>query len=409
MAKPPLRFARSALVAIGSIVIATLLRAAIHVVLNEPIQYTTFYLAVMVTALYAGLYWGLASTLLAAAAATFSVPSLGQTFIPEPSDFAELSLFLVTSTLIVWMSHRMREHRHQAEAAAEERHRLLVAEQAARREADRLNHAKDDFLAAVSHELRTPLQSILGWTQMLREFNLDAEESELATASIERSVRVQSQLINDLLDLSRVVMGKLRLDPRPLVLADVVQAAVQTVYPAAQAKHVHVEVECDGPGPVFGDADRLQQVVWNLLSNAIKFTPAGGTVRVAVSQDGESVMLSVSDTGEGIDAESLPHVFERFHQAENGRRRDGLGLGLAIVKELVELHGGTIRVQSAGKGQGATFRATLPKFDATQDELAAADASGNVPEALRHVKPVPTPNSLRNIARRAVCSPGDHV
>ncbi len=255
----------------------------------------------------------------------------------------------------------MREHRHQAEAAAEERQRLLLAEQAARHEAERLNHAKDDFLAAVSHELRTPLQSILGWTQMLREFQLDPNETDLATASIERSVRIQTQLVNDLLDLSRIVMGKLRLDVRPIELGEVLEAAAQTVYPAAQAKQVDLHVERSGRASVLGDGDRLQQVAWNLLSNAIKFTPTGGSVRAAVSERGGRVELLISDTGEGIDAAFLPNVFERFRQADGGRPREGLGLGLAICKELIELHGGTITAASAGKGRGTEFRATLPR------------------------------------------------
>jgi signal transduction histidine kinase len=361
MEKSRFHFARNAVIAIGSIVTATILRAVIDAVLHEPIHYTTFYLAVMVSALYGGLYWGLASTLLSAIAATFWLPPLGQPLISETSDLAEMSLFLIVSALIAWMSDRMRQQQRRAEQAAEERHRLLIAEQAARHEAERLNHAKDNFLAAVSHELRTPLQSILGWAQLLREYDMDAEETSLATASIERSVKVQNQLINDLMDLSRIVMGKLRLDPKPVSLIDVVRAAAQTVHPAAQAKNVNVIIESHAPGDVLGDADRLQQVVWNLLSNAIKFTPAGGTVRAVVSQLDDSVQLVVSDTGEGIDADFLPKVFERFRQADGSHRREGLGLGLAIVKELVELHGGAIRVSSAGKGQGTEFRTTLPK------------------------------------------------
>ena len=361
MNKSHLEHARHALIALGSIATATILRAVIDAVLHEPIHYTTFYLAVIVTTLHCGLYWGLASTALSAVAASTFLPPMGRPLIVESTDLAGMILFLVVSLLIVWLSHRMRMHQRLAERAAEERQVLLLRETAARREAERLNHAKDDFLATVSHELRTPLQSILGWASLLRDFDVDAGENELAIASIERSVRVQSQLINDLLDLSRIVMGKIRLDTQPVSLAEVVQAAAQTVHPAAQAKNVRVEVDCGGISCVLGDDDRLQQVVWNLLSNAIKFTPSGGTVRAALSQSGENVELTVTDSGEGIDPKFLPNVFERFRQAQDGRAHEGLGLGLAIVKELVELHGGTIHAHSNGKGKGAEFRVVLPK------------------------------------------------
>jgi signal transduction histidine kinase/ActR/RegA family two-component response regulator len=382
VAKPSVENLRYALITIGAITTATILRAVIDAVLHEPIHYTTFYLAVMVTALHCGLYWGLASTVLSAIAASMWLPPMGRPLIIEPNDFAGMVLFLVVSVLIVWLSHRMRMHQRVAQQAAEERQELLLREQAARREAERLNHAKDDFLATVSHELRTPLQSILGWVTLLRDFDVDAKETNLAITSIERSVRVQSQLINDLLDLSRIVMGKIRLEPRPVSLVDVVQAAAQTVHPAAQAKNIHIEVERRGESCVLGDSDRLQQVVWNLFSNAIKFTPTDGAVRAVLSQRGDSVELIVTDTGEGIEPELVPYVFERFRQVHRGGSRDGLGLGLAIVKELVELHGGEIQAFSQGKGKGTKFRIMLPKH-----RPQAVVIEANSPSAERHAVP----------------------
>jgi signal transduction histidine kinase len=361
MTVPTSRPLIAAAITFGSVACAMLLRSVIDEYLHEPVNYGTFYLAVIVTALHCGFRWALASVLISAATATLVLPPMGRPLVRDWSDVIGLALYLVVSGIIVWLCDRVRRHRRVAEAAAQERQELLVRERAARKEAERLNHAKDGLLAAVSHELRTPLQSILGWAQMLRDYQMSEEEVALAIDSIERGVRIQSQLINDLLDMSRIVMGKLRVDVRPTALSDAMQAAVQTVLPAAKAKGVPIEWQCTAMGAVLGDPDRLQQVAWNLLSNAIKFTPAGGSVRAAVSQDREFVRLTVTDSGEGIAPEFLPCVFNRFAQAEGERRREGLGLGLAIVKEVVELHGGTVQARSEGKGRGAEFQVTLPK------------------------------------------------
>jgi signal transduction histidine kinase len=354
------QFIRNALITGASILAATLLRSWIAQRLHEPINYGTFYLAVVVSSLYCGLAWGVASTALSALAAAVVLPPFGKFVVEDLNDLAGMLLFLTVCGVIVWLCDRVRNAQQVAEVAAEERQRLLTREKEARAEAERLNHAKDDFLAAVSHELRTPLQSILGWSELLREGPADPDDVKLATASIERSVRMQTQLINDLLDLSRIVMGKLRLEPRPTSLDDVVQAAVETVLPAAAAKQVRIEVESDGVGAVLGDPDRLQQVVWNLLTNAIKFTSSGGVITAQVWQRGEYVEVKVSDNGDGISPDLLPSIFNRFEQGE-ARRGEGLGLGLSIAKELVELHGGTITASSRGKGQGAEFCARFPK------------------------------------------------
>ena len=224
--------------------------------------------------------------------------------------------------------------------------------------------AKDEFLATLSHELRTPLTAVLGWTRILRTRAVSPHELDNALEIIERNTTSQARLIDDLLDTSRILSGKLRLDVRSVDLATVVAAAVDVVAPAAAAKRVDIGLQLEADLPRFmGDPDRLQQVVWNLVSNAVKFTPAGGTVDVALARaDDASVVISVRDTGEGVSRDFLPHVFERFRQADasTSRRHGGLGLGLALVRQLVELHGGSAHAESAGPGLGATFSVRLP-------------------------------------------------
>ena len=233
----------------------------------------------------------------------------------------------------------------------------------ARREAEEASRLKDEFLATLSHELRTPLTSILGWAKLLRSGDLEPEFAARAVDAIERNAVAQTRLINDLLDVSRIITGKLRLEARPVELARVVEAGVESVRPAADARGVSLDVHLDGgAGPVSGDPDRLQQVVWNLLSNAIKFTPQGGSVRVRLARADGHAEVEVTDTGRGIAPEFLPHVFDRFRQADGRitREHGGLGLGLSIARHVVEMHGGTITAESAGEGRGATFRFRLP-------------------------------------------------
>jgi PAS domain S-box-containing protein len=247
--------------------------------------------------------------------------------------------------------------------AADEREQLLGAERAARAAAERASLVKDEFLATLSHELRTPLNAILGWTQILRGRARDDEELAEGLSVIERNTRVQTQLIEDLLDMSRILSGKIRLDVQQVDLQDVVKAAVASVRHSADAKDIRLQVVLDPlAGPVHGDPGRLQQCFWNLLSNAIKFTPKGGRVQVTLERVNSHLEACVIDNGEGIKPEFLPHLFERFRQgdASTTRRHGGLGLGLSIVKHLVELHGGKIRAKSAGEGQGATFCVELP-------------------------------------------------
>ena len=260
----------------------------------------------------------------------------------------------------------LRALKDELERQVEERQRLLVREQAARVEAEQANRLKDEFLATVSHELRTPLTAILGWAHMLRHSRPDQAAAERALETIERNARAQARLVEDLLDVSRVITGKLRLSVAPVDLASVVSAAVDSVELAAESKGIRLEVTLDPSARrVTGDAGRLQQVVWNLLSNAIKFTYAGGRVGVRLRRAGSDVQILVCDDGCGISPDFLPFIFDRFRQADgtSTRRHGGLGLGLSIARHLVEMHGGTIRAESGGEGQGATFTITLPRAD----------------------------------------------
>lgn len=231
--------------------------------------------------------------------------------------------------------------------------------------AERANRIKDEFLATLSHELRTPLTSILGWAGMLGNPKLDRETSLHAFEVIRRNARMQVQMIDDLLDHARIMTGKLRLSVQPVELGPIISAAIDGLRPAAEAREIRLQLHLDSPAlTVSGDPDRLQQVAWNLISNAVKFTPKGGSVIVGLHRVESNVELKVSDTGLGIAPEFLPHVFDRFRQADGTTTRafGGLGLGLSIVRQLVELHGGTVRVESGGEGLGSTFTASLPSL-----------------------------------------------
>jgi len=250
--------------------------------------------------------------------------------------------------------------RKQAEV---ERERLLQREKVAREEAETANRIKDEFLATLSHELRTPLNAMLGWTQLLRSRKFNEETTARALETIDRNTKSLAQLIEDILDMSRIVRGKLHLEIRTIDIAPVVVAAIETVLPAATAKNIQIEsMLASGVRPVMGDANRLQQVFWNLLANAVKFTPKDGRIEVRLFQLDSQVQIQVADNGQGISPEFLPHVFDRFLQANSTTTREygGLGLGLSIVRHLVELHGGTVQAESEGLGKGATFTVTLP-------------------------------------------------
>jgi len=262
-------------------------------------------------------------------------------------------------------------------AVAIENVRLLRRESSAREAAEESNRLKDEFLATVSHELRTPLTAILGWSRLLESDTLDESIARQAIGTIWRNAKAQSQIIDDILDVSRIITGNLYLDLQPLELAPVIENAINVVRQTADAKGIRIETEIhNAPAVVSGDSNRLQQVIWNLLSNAVKFTSSGGRVSLSLYQEGSSVEIEVSDTGQGISREFLPFVFDRFRQADSSttRQHGGLGLGLAIARHLIEIHGGSIRADSAGKGEGSTFTIRLPLLDSrikTTGELKA--------------------------------------
>jgi PAS domain S-box-containing protein len=248
-------------------------------------------------------------------------------------------------------------------AFATEREALLESERAARSEAERLGHLKDEFLATLSHELRTPLNAILGWCALLKEPAFKGVSTRQAVDTIERNARAQAQIIDDLLDMSRIISGKIALNFEPLQVMQVVQAAVDAIRPSALTKGLRITLQVeDGDTLVSGDAARMQQVMWNLLTNAVKFTETDGSIRIASKRHGPTASIVVEDSGVGIAEEFLPNVFDRFRQADSGttRRYGGLGLGLSIVRTLVELHGGTITVASDGLNKGSKFTISLP-------------------------------------------------
>jgi signal transduction histidine kinase len=281
----------------------------------------------------------------------------------------------------------------ESEAASVDREQLLAREREARAQAEQLNLMKDEFLAVISHELRTPLNAILGWTQIIRRGNLNPASLQKGMETIERNAYAQSKLIEDLLDMSKIISGKVTLESSMVDLEDLVDQALATAQPAATAQGVQLLKTVATPAPpVYADAQRMQQVLGNLLSNAIKFTPAGGRVGIRLDRAGDQVLIRVEDTGIGIAPHFLPYVFDRFRQADatTTRKYGGLGLGLSIVKNLVQLHGGTVAVDSAGEGQGTAFTITLPILAASRGPAAIRAAAEQ-----RHVHVLPDLNGMK--------------
>ncbi len=302
--------------------------------------------------------------------------------------------------IVVGASKIARDDTEREQAAAEREELLRMAHASSR--------LKDEFLATLSHELRTPLNAILGYVRMIRSGLVDGEKRERAMETIERNATSLTQIVEDILDVSRIIAGKIRLDIRPIQVANVVAGALASNAPAADAKNIALETELEhGRDQIHGDAERLQQVIWNLVANAVKFTDRGGRVRVRVSGDAAGVEVVVSDNGRGIDPEFLPHIFERFRQADASSTREhgGLGLGLAIARHLVEAHGGTIQASSPGRGLGATFHVQLPLRAPTSD-----DATARVlPHAIVHPAfPAPPPD-LTGLVVLAVDDEADTV
>jgi PAS domain S-box-containing protein len=280
----------------------------------------------------------------------------------------------------------LRETESKLRSALAEREQLLESERSARSEAERLGHMKDEFLATLSHELRTPLNAILGWATVLKQSNLSEIDRRPGLEAIERNARAQAQIINDLLDMNRIVAGKFHLDVQTVHLDEVIHAAVEAIRPSADAKRLRIRTVLDsGVDSLRADPNRLQQVMWNLLSNAVKFTPPGGFIQVVLERVNAHVEITVQDNGVRISPEFVPYVFDRFRQADasTSRRHGGLGLGLSIVKNLVELHGGSVRVKSLGDNQGATFVVSLP--------LVAADPAHNEKRAFQAATSVEAP------------------
>lgn len=364
--------------AVLAVLLALLIRWPLEPVLQKNAPFLFFFPAIMVAAWYGRLGPGLLATALSAVAADLlflePVGSLGIGGFP---DQVQLALFSFTGVFISLLNEALHREKQRVEEIAaqlleaqkeakanEERFRITAAA------AEEANRMKDDFLATVSHELRTPLNAMMGWAQILLATDADPEKREKGLATIVRNGRLQAQLINDLLDVSRIITGKMRFDVQPVELAPVVEAAVESIRPAAEAKQIRLLRHLDPQaGPVKGDPARLQQVVWNLLANAVKFTPKGGKVEVRLERVESHVEILVADTGIGISPAFLPHVFDRFRQLDGSikRQHGGLGLGLSIVRHLTELHGGTVRVESPGEGQGSTFIVALPRGEKTAD------------------------------------------
>jgi PAS domain S-box-containing protein len=283
----------------------------------------------------------------------------------------------------------LQDREAQISKLAVERESFVESERAARAQAERLSHLKDEFLATLSHELRTPLNAIHGWATLLREPAARPEDYQRGLETIERNVRVQTQIISDLLDMSRIISGKIHLEVQPLYLHEAVNNAIEAVQQSAVAKNIRIQPMLDTPiGLVRGDPSRLQQVLWNLLSNAIKFTPKGGRVQVVLERVNSHAEICVEDNGIGIRADFLPYVFDRFRQADSGTTRNfgGLGLGLSIAKNLVELHGGSVRVKSPGEDQGSTFIVSLPISHVRSDEPGVSTRPGGFADPVESIE-----------------------
>jgi PAS domain S-box-containing protein len=284
------------------------------------------------------------------------------------------------------------------QAQIEARSRLLSSEKLARSEAERANRLKDEFLATISHELRNPLNAIMGWAHMLRLGKLTDVNAERAVETIYRNAKSQAQLVADLLDVSRIISGKLRLDVRTVDLIYIINAAIDSIRPAAEAKGIRLQMMLDpAAAPISGDAGRLQQIVWNLLTNAVKFTPKGGRIQVKVQRVNSHVEIVVSDSGVGISKEFLPYVFDRFRQADASTTRihGGLGLGLSIVRQLVDLHGGSVSVHSEGEGKGTTFTITLPFVGVVNNENEAESLHPTQGEEVMSFEGLPSLQGLK--------------
>jgi signal transduction histidine kinase len=360
------RYLAGAVATLAALIIALILR---RVVEPDPDPFILFVAAVAVSAWYGGLGPSLLAMSMSVAMLIFFFIPPVFSFAMVAGDLIRLIPFLAVSALIGLLSAERRRAEHRMKQSLESEH-------IARTDAEKANEAKDVFLATASHELRTPLNAIAGWVDLLKRSQGDAEVASKGINTIGRNVASLSRLVEDIIDISRSSMGRLRLEVHPLDLRPVVESAIETLQPAAEAKSIRVEASFDeSVDLILGDPDRLQQIVWNLISNAVKFTETGGRISVELRRNGRNARLVVRDTGKGIRPEFLPYVFDRFRQDTTGLAGSkGLGLGLAIVRHLVELHGGIVTVQSDGQGCGAAFTVELPLTGASAVEVTALES-----------------------------------
>lgn len=360
------------LVAVFSVAAALLLTGLLWPWI-EPHPTSLFLAAITVSAWYGGFQPSLLATALATIAVDYFFIFPVHSLEVSIDNTVRAGVFVLVALLISWIDHARKK-------AIEERDQMLVREQEARKAAETVNQTKDEFLAMVSHELRTPLNVISGWVSMLRSGKLNGEAAADALERVERNARLQQHLIEDLIDVSRIASGTMRVEPRPMEVSPVIEEGLRTVALAAKAKDIAIYAEYPDEAIIIsGDPDRFQQVVWNLLSNAIKFTPPRGRISLSLERLGGDAILSVRDSGRGIRPDFLPYVFERFRQdvIELGHNHEGLGVGLSIVRHIVELHGGSIEAESAGKDQGATFRVCIPLATKELRNMFPATPSGS--------------------------------
>ncbi|HEU4873300.1 MAG TPA: HAMP domain-containing sensor histidine kinase [Pyrinomonadaceae bacterium] len=360
------------LVAVFSVAAALLLTGLLWPWI-EPHPTSLFLAAITVSAWYGGFQPSLLATALATIAVDYFFIFPVHSLEVSIDNTVRAGVFVLVALLISWIDHARKK-------AIEERDQMLVREQEARKAAETVNQTKDEFLAMVSHELRTPLNVISGWVSMLRSGKLNGEAAADALERVERNARLQQHLIEDLIDVSRIASGTMRVEPRPMEVSPVIEEGLRTVALAAKAKDIAIYAEYPDEAIIIsGDPDRFQQVVWNLLSNAIKFTPPRGRISLSLERLGGDAILSVRDSGRGIRPDFLPYVFERFRQdvIELGQNHEGLGVGLSIVRHIVELHGGSIEAESAGKDQGATFRVCIPLATKELRNMFPATPSGS--------------------------------
>jgi signal transduction histidine kinase/ActR/RegA family two-component response regulator len=378
-------------VALAAVTIAFVARYQLESALGDVAPLLVFTVAVVVAAWQGGLRPGLLATAVSALIGDyFFIEPLHSFRIYSVAERIEVALFLCIGALISVLS--------QARLSLEaKRQQLLVSEREARRAAEAANRSKDEFLATVSHELRSPLNAILGWASILRLYRLDEAKADQALKTIERNAKIQSRLIEDLLDVSRIISGKLQMVSEPVRLTSIIVAAADVVRPAADAKGVQLRLNLNSSSDqVQGDPTRLQQIVWNLLTNAVKFTPAGGLVQLSLDASDSKALIKVTDTGRGISPQFLPFVFDRFRQAESAS--GGLGLGLAITRSLVEMHGGAIEARSAGEGKGAAFEVALPIMRARPEATSSPLPNDETREEEEATATLPDLSGLRILA-----------